>query len=118
MVLQTHQTLSLHPENPHYFLFRGKPTILVTSGEHYGAVINLDFDYLTYLNELQLMGFNLTRLFTGAYLEYKEFFNAGGNTLAPQPSRFILLDLTYPLINSDIALRIIKMPRRNRYVKL
>ena len=35
------EPLSLHPDNPHYFLFRGKPTILVTSGEHYGAVLNL-----------------------------------------------------------------------------
>ena len=24
--------ISLHPENPHYFLWRGKPTILITSG--------------------------------------------------------------------------------------
>ena len=31
------QPLSLHPENPHYFAFKGKPTVLVTSGEHYGA---------------------------------------------------------------------------------
>ena len=37
--------LSLHPDNPHYFLFRGNPTILITSAEHYGAVLNRDFDY-------------------------------------------------------------------------
>jgi hypothetical protein len=29
--------LSLHPDNPHYLLWCGKPTVLVTSGEHYGA---------------------------------------------------------------------------------
>src|SRR5262245_11031978 len=34
------EPLALHPDNPHYFLFRGKPTILITSGEHYGAVLN------------------------------------------------------------------------------
>ena len=28
--------IRLHPENPHYFLFRGRPTVLITSGEHYG----------------------------------------------------------------------------------
>jgi hypothetical protein len=28
------EPLALHPKNPHYFLFRGKPAILVTSGEH------------------------------------------------------------------------------------
>jgi hypothetical protein len=39
------QPISLHPQNPHYFLFKGKPTILITSAEHYGAVLNADFDY-------------------------------------------------------------------------
>ena len=29
----------LHPDNPHYFLFRGEPTILLTSAEHYGACL-------------------------------------------------------------------------------
>ena len=29
--------LSLHPDNPHYFLFRDKPAVLLTSGEHYGS---------------------------------------------------------------------------------
>ena len=41
--------IALHPDNPHYFLWRGKPTVLVTSGEHYGAVLNPDFDYVKYL---------------------------------------------------------------------
>jgi hypothetical protein len=36
--------LALHPDNPHYFLFRGEPAILITSAEHYGAVLNGDFD--------------------------------------------------------------------------
>src|SRR5207253_2868269 len=38
------QSISLHPDNGHYLLFRGKPTVLITSGEHYGAVLNGDFD--------------------------------------------------------------------------
>src|SRR5512133_2685984 len=50
------RTLGLHPANPHYFLFRGKPTVLITSGEHYGAVLNRDFDYLTYLDTLKAEG--------------------------------------------------------------
>ena len=37
--------LQLHPDNPHYFLLRGKPTVLIASSEHYGAVLNRDFDY-------------------------------------------------------------------------
>ncbi len=81
--------LALHPENPHYFLFRGKPAILITSGEHYGAVLNLDFDYLKYLEALHTDGLNLTRIFAGAYVEPAGAFNITRNTLAPAPSRFI-----------------------------
>ncbi len=51
----------LHPENPHYLLWRGKPTALITSGEHYGAVLNLDFDYAKYLTALARDRLNLTR---------------------------------------------------------
>ena len=43
--------------------------MLVTSGEHYGAVLNLDFDFVPYLDELKARGFNLTRLFSGTYRE-------------------------------------------------
>ncbi len=57
--------LALHPDNPHYFLFRGKPAILLTSGEHYGAVLNLDFDYRKYLRTLEADGLNLTHLHRG-----------------------------------------------------
>src|SRR6266571_2028030 len=71
--------LSLHPDNPHYFLFRGKPTVLITSGEHYGAVLNLDFDYIKYLETLGRDGLNLTRTFSGAYVEPPEAFNIASN---------------------------------------
>src|SRR6186713_3538433 len=54
--------LQLHPENPHYFLWQGKPEILITSGEHYGAVLNLDLDYRKYLATLAADKLNLTRL--------------------------------------------------------
>jgi len=81
--------LSLHPENPHYFLFRGHPTVLITSGEHYGAVLNLDFDYVKYLDALRRDGLNLTRTFTGAYVEPPGAFNIASNTLAPLESRFL-----------------------------
>jgi hypothetical protein len=46
--------IRLHPDNPRYFLWRGKPTVLITSGEHYGAVMNLDFDYVRYLDEFSI----------------------------------------------------------------
>lgn len=81
--------LRLHPENPHYFLFRGRPTVLVTSGEHYGAVINLDFDYKTYLAELQRHHLNHTRTFAGTYREVPGSFSIGNNTLAPKDDRFL-----------------------------
>src|SRR5438046_3113523 len=81
--------LQLHPRNPHYFLFRGKPTVLITSGEHYGAVLNLDFDYVKYLDTLAKDGLNLTRTFAGAYCEPPGAFNIASNTLAPSPNRFI-----------------------------
>jgi hypothetical protein len=80
--------LSLHPENPRYFQFRGEPAVLITSGEHYGAVLNLDFDYAAYLDELAGHGFNHTRLFSGTYREIPGSFNIQGNTLAPAPHRY------------------------------
>src|SRR5438477_10854757 len=83
------EPLSLHPQNPHYFLIREKPAVLITSGEHYGAVLNLDFDYVLYLDELKAQGLNLTRTFTGAYLEPSGAFNISSNTLAPATNRFI-----------------------------
>ncbi len=81
--------LALHPENPHYFLFREKPTVLITSGEHYGAVVNQDFDYIKYLDTLAADGLNLTRTFSGAYIEPQGAFNIAENTLAPKAGRFI-----------------------------
>src|SRR5262245_13579751 len=83
------QPLALHPENPHYFLYNNQPTIIITSGEHYGAVLNLDFDYVKYLDELVSKKLNGTRTFTGAYVEPQGAFNIARNTLAPARDRFI-----------------------------
>ncbi|MEI4884301.1 hypothetical protein, partial [Klebsiella pneumoniae] len=68
-VLAQTSPIHLHPDNPRYFEFRGRPTFLLTSTEHYGAVLNLDFDYVPYLDELNRRGFNLTRTFSGVYFE-------------------------------------------------
>ena len=81
--------IALHPDNPHYFLFRGKPTVLITSGEHYGAVLNRDFDYGPYLDTLKAHGFNQTRAFSGTYREVPGSFNIEGNTLAPESRSFL-----------------------------
>lgn len=83
------QPIALHPENPHYFLYRGKPTVLITSAEHYGAVLNLDFDYRKYLDTLARDGLNNTRTFSGAYVEPQGAFKITRNTLAPAKDRFI-----------------------------
>lgn len=81
---------SLLPQNPHYFQYQGKPTVLVGSGEHYGAVVNLDFDYKAYLNAQHTDGMNTTRLFTGAYVEKLGDFGIQKNTLAPKTGRLVL----------------------------
>ncbi|MFC5412057.1 cellulase family glycosylhydrolase [Larkinella bovis] len=83
------QPIALHQDNPHYFRYKGQPTVLITSGEHYGAVLNLDFDFITYLNTLQKDGLNLTRTFTGAYREAPGDFGIENNTMAPESGRFI-----------------------------
>ena len=88
-MLLAESPLSLHPQNPHYFLFRGKPTVIVASGEHYGAVLNLDFDYDKYLNTLREDELNCTRTWAGAYCEPTSAFSITSNTLAPHKGRFI-----------------------------
>ncbi len=88
--------IALHPQNPHYFLWRDQPAILITSGEHYGAVLNRAFDFKTYLATLQAHGFNLTRTFSGAYCEPVGAFKITNNTLAPAQG-----DLLCPWARSD-----------------
>jgi hypothetical protein len=72
--------LAVHPENPHYYIFQGKPTVLVTSAEHYGAVVNKDFDYVAYLDALHSYGLNYTRIYPGFLFEPIGKFGKG-NTL-------------------------------------
>lgn len=83
------EPIRLHPDNGHYFQFRGKPVVLMGSTEHYGALINLDFDYIRYLDETHACGLNLVRVFAGPYRETEGSFNIEDNTLAPLPSRSI-----------------------------
>lgn len=55
--------LCIHPENPKVFLFRGRPLVLVTATEHYGAVMNRPFRFERYLADAADKGITLTRLF-------------------------------------------------------
>ncbi len=86
---QGREPIQLHPDNPHYFQWRGEPVILITSGEHYGGVLNSDFDYQTYFQTLGRDKMNLTRIFSGAYCEGPGDFNIKNNTLAPAKGRLI-----------------------------
>lgn len=86
------QPIKLHPDNPHYFLWRDKPTILIGSGEHYGAVLNRPFDYVRYLDTLQKCGLNHTRIFMGLYVEdnaEEAKSPQAANSLDPAPGRLI-----------------------------
>jgi hypothetical protein len=83
------QPLSRHPQNKRIFQYKGKPILIIGSGEHYGAVMNLDFDYKKYLTTLAKDGLNTTRLFTGPYKELKGAFGIERNMMAPKGERFI-----------------------------
>ena len=77
-------------KNPHYFTFHGKSIVLITSGEHYGSVLNADFDFRKYLQTLEAAGLNYTRLFGGSYTEVPgKSFGILRNTLAPAPARYL-----------------------------
>jgi len=75
--------------NPHYFAYKGKPTLLITSDQHYGAVINRDFDYVAFLDAIAAYGMNFTRIYAGAYIERDGDFVADNN-LGPRNGRQIL----------------------------
>ena len=52
-----------HPENSRYLLYKGKPLVLITATEHYGAVINRNFDYVRYLEDAADKKATLSRCF-------------------------------------------------------
>src|SRR5580692_649214 len=55
--------ICVDPENSRYFLFRGKPLVLVTASEHYGSVMNRAFDFERYLDDAAEHKMTLTRTF-------------------------------------------------------
>ena len=55
--------IAIHPENPKYFLFRGRPLVLVAATEHNGSVINRRFDFTRYLEEAARVRQTVSRLF-------------------------------------------------------
>ena len=89
------EPIQVHPNNPHYFLYRGRPTILITSAEHYGAAVNRAFDYVAYLDALRWYGLNYTRIYPGSLFEPVNKLMAG-NTLGVKPA-----DLVVPWAHSS-----------------
>ena len=90
LVLPSHNCIasdlvfSVHPKNHRCFLYRGKPIKIVTAAEHYGAVMNTNFDYNVYLKEMRRTGQNQTRVFTF----YRELWGHNvRNTLAVSTER-------------------------------
>lgn len=85
----TKNVIQICPDNPHYLMYKGAPLVLITSAEHYGAVINPDFDIEAYFETLAAYGLNYTRIYPGAYIEVEGMF-IENNTLAPKTSRHLL----------------------------
>lgn len=87
---QAAEALRQHPANRRCFLFRGRPAVLVGSTEHYGAVLNPDFDGRRYLDTIAADGLDVVRIFSGAYFEKSGDFGIRDNTLAPAPGRALV----------------------------
>ena len=68
----TSPTFTIHPENPRYFQFRGKPLVLVAASEHYGSIVNRRFDFDRYLEDAAQKKQTVTRTF----LLYREMQSA------------------------------------------
>jgi hypothetical protein len=84
-------TFAVHPKNHRCFVFRDQPFRILSSAEHYGAVLNGDFDFDAYLREMHRTGQNHTRVFT-FYRELESSISPPGrmNTLAPRPEASVL----------------------------
>jgi hypothetical protein len=55
--------LTIHPDNPRYLLFRGRPLVLLAATEHYGSIINRRFDFERYLHDAAARKQTVTRTF-------------------------------------------------------
>ena len=88
--------IGINKNNPHYFQYKGKDILLITSAEHYGAVINKKFDYVKYFDALYKYGLNYTRIYPGAIIE-EEGMWLPEDTLAPSSE-----DIIVPWARSDV----------------
>jgi len=60
--------IRISEKNPHYLEYKGREVLLITSAEHYGAVVNKKFDYVRYFETLAGYGLNYTRIYPGAFI--------------------------------------------------
>lgn len=81
--------IGISSRNPHYFQYKGKDILLITSAEHYGAVVNKAFDYKRYLDALAAYGLNYTRIYPGAFIlptnaiRKNDILSPGADFIAP-----------------------------------
>ena len=85
----TNSPIKVSPANSHYFFYKNKPLVLITSDHHYGAVIDMDFDYSRYLEWLATNDMNLTRIYPGGMFEPPDKYLTG-NPLGPRQGRQLL----------------------------
>jgi hypothetical protein len=85
----SHSPVRICRDNKHYFSYHDKPLVLITSDQHYGAVIDRDFDDVKYLEYLADNGLNLTRIYPGAMFETPDKY-VQGSPLGPHPGRQLL----------------------------
>ncbi|MCL1858881.1 MAG: hypothetical protein FWF92_06570 [Oscillospiraceae bacterium] len=88
--------IGISEKNPHYFQYKGKEILLITSAEHYGAVISKNFDYVKYFDALIKYGLNYTRIYPGAIIEPEGMW-LSEDTMAP-PSEGLIV----PWARSDV----------------
>jgi len=86
--------IGISEKNPHYYRYKGKEILLITSAEHYGAVISKTFDYVKYFDALAEYGLNYTRIYPGGFVEPAGKWLPDDN-MAPGP------DLIVPWARSD-----------------
>ena len=97
VTIDGYSQIKICPANPHYFFYKGKPLVLITSDHHYGAIIDKDFDYIKYLDYLGENSLNLTRIYPGGMFEPPDKY-LDGNPLGPRAGRQLL-----PWAKSDQA---------------
>jgi hypothetical protein len=89
VAISSAEPVKVSPTNPHYYWMNGRPVLLITSAEHYGGIINGDFDYVPYFDKLKKYGLNYTRIYPGAMFETFGKWIVG-NPLGPRGSSLIL----------------------------